>query len=411
MDNISKSESVINKLYDKLTYFDVYGGSVFVSIVLIVIPLVVCSYFFIMKNAQPIKNDWAAQRCHPYVIPFAGMINKPDDKTSFEFTEENLSFCVQNILTSMTGYLVEPITYVTSALTTFFDDLTQLFQKLRMVMSNVRSAISDIAKEILGRIANIMIPLQNILIKFKDSMAKLKGILVTSLYTSMGAFLAFKSLLGSVVQITTLILVMFAGVVIAMWILGFFFPPMLAIASGGSILFAVIAAILLPLISFMKDHLDLNIDSSIPSLPGRPSCFDKDTLLKMRDSSFKKISDIEVGDILFNDDKVTAKMKLNSTNIDMFELNGGTIVVSGCHRVKHDGQWIYVNEYPEKNRITHYSEPFIYCLNTESKRIWVDTLEFCDWDEVFEKESEELLNHINKSMNMNMDIVQVLVTQ
>lgn len=394
MDKISKSESVINKLYDKLSFFDVYGGSVFFCLVLLVVPLVICVYCYIMKNTYPIKNDWVAQRCHPYVIPFAGMINKPDDKTAFEFTEENLAFCVQNILTSVTGYLVEPITFITSSLSELYNELANMLQDLRNILANIRSYVNDMAKEILGRIANIMVPLQNILIKFKDAMGKMKGILATSLYTAMGAFYAFKSLIGAIVQVVILLLIIAAGMIIALWIVGFFFFPSAILAAVSTVLFALILAFCVPIIVFMKDHLHIQPGKSLPGLPAKPSCFDKNTLLKMNDHTYKKISDIEAGDILFNNDRVTAKMKLDSTNTKMFHIN--EIIVSGCHRIMYEGHWKYVCDVSASELVNNYSEPFIYCLNTESKRILINNSEFCDWDEIFEKEAVELLDLVNK---------------
>ena len=77
-----------------------------------------------MINIQPIKDDWVNQRCNPKVIPFAGLINKPDDGTSVsDFTSENFNYCIQNILTDVTGYAVQPITGMTDALTSLYSDL------------------------------------------------------------------------------------------------------------------------------------------------------------------------------------------------------------------------------------------------------------------------------------------------
>ena len=61
MDNISQSIHKINEMYTDLTYFDQYGGSVFIFIVLIIILCLVFAYATVMKNIQPIKDDVSHQ--------------------------------------------------------------------------------------------------------------------------------------------------------------------------------------------------------------------------------------------------------------------------------------------------------------------------------------------------------------
>ena len=89
MDNISvlNSADKINKLYNDLNYYDVYGGSVIFFIILIIILLLVWSYTSIMTNMQTIKDNWAVERCNPKVIPYAGFINKPEDSTIIQYTQ------------------------------------------------------------------------------------------------------------------------------------------------------------------------------------------------------------------------------------------------------------------------------------------------------------------------------------
>ena len=95
MDNIAKE---INSLYNKDGYYEKYGISLLVSILIILIFFVGWAYFKIMTDIKPIKDDWFNQRCNPKVIPFAGLINKPDGMSTFQFTGENFVGCTQSIL-------------------------------------------------------------------------------------------------------------------------------------------------------------------------------------------------------------------------------------------------------------------------------------------------------------------------
>ena len=87
MDNINIKK--ISKMYENLTYFDQYGSSLLLFILISILLFIFYSYCFVMTNIEPIKNDWPNQRCNPYNIPFAGLINKPDDMTATEFTKLN----------------------------------------------------------------------------------------------------------------------------------------------------------------------------------------------------------------------------------------------------------------------------------------------------------------------------------
>lgn len=45
----------------------------------------------------------------------------------------------------------------------------------------------------------------------------------------------------------------------------------------------------------------------------------------------------------------------------------------------------FVKDHPEAIEIHGYKEPFIYCLNTSSKEIILNGLEFLDWDELHDE--------------------------
>ena len=88
----------LKSMYDNQTYFDQYGSSVIMLIILIFVLICVISYCLIMVNAQPIIDDWPNQRCNPLVMPFAGFINKPSNMSRLEFTAGNFNDCLNNIL-------------------------------------------------------------------------------------------------------------------------------------------------------------------------------------------------------------------------------------------------------------------------------------------------------------------------
>lgn len=385
MDNISQSAKTIKGMYEKLSYFDQYGGSVFIFLILLVILFVIVSYTIVMRNVQPIKDDWVNQRCKPQIIPFAGIINKPDNMSMIEFTGQNFTDCMQNILIGVTGNAVQPITYMTLAIREVFQAIAAAIQNVRTMLSSIRSNMTSIAQEILGRVANIMVPIQQILIAFRDAMGKVKGILTAGLYTSLGSYYALKAMLGAIVQFIIIILIVLAALIISMWIIPFTWP----VAATMTAIFISISVPLAIIIGFMVDVLHVQTDFSMPGVPSQPACFDKNTLLRMNNGTYKKIYEVEVGDILHNNVKVNAKMKLDATKETIYNLNG--VLVSSMHQVKYNNQWIHVCEHPERKVVENYLEPFLYCLNTSTKTIEISGNIYLDWDELDELSIREIL--------------------
>lgn len=59
------------------------------------------------------------------------------------------------------------------------------------------------------------------------------------------------------------------------------------------------------------------------------------------------------------------------------------IVVTGNHSVyHHEKGWISVEEHPESSKLEIFDEPFVYCINTDSKTICLGNVIYADWDDL-----------------------------
>jgi hypothetical protein len=381
-NDINTSIKKINKLYDHLTYFDLYGNSVLFFIIITLIVFLVYSYSVVMVNSNAIKADWVNQRCNPKVIPFAGFINKPDDQGIFDYTGDNFSFCIQDILTKITGYAVQPFDFIINFLSAIFDDIKNAVNIIREFLASIRTKFSEIAENILTRILNMLIPIQRIFIALRDSFAKSQAVLTAGLYTSLGAYYTLQSLLGAIAELIIEILIAMAIICVALWIC----PFTMGMAATLTAVFISISIPLTIITVFMVDVLNVQTEG----IPPVPNCLDKNTLIQMNDLTYKKIIDIKLGDILLNNNKVTSIIKVNAKGSDMYNLNG--IIVSGTHILKYNNKWIKVSEHPFSKLIEVYDESYLYCLNTSSKIIIINDLIFTDWDEIYENNLEKILN-------------------
>ena len=372
----------IKKMYDKLTYFDQYGGSFILFIIITLIIIILISYFHTMINVQPIIDDWANQRCNPIYLPFAGFITRPEGVSISDYTAENFTYCSQNILSSITGFAVQPLTLITQSLQSVANIVKNEIQSIRTMFAKIRSSMQGISEEIMGRLMNIMIPLMQIIISFKDLVSKIQGTMTAGLFTLLGSYYALKALMGAIAQFIISILIALAIMIAAFWIVPFTWGA----AMANTVIFVAIAIPLSIILAFMVDVLKVNTNLSIPKV----KCFDKNTLIRMNNGIEKKISQIEPGEILSNNNIVTAKIKVEREGSTMYFLNN--VLVSDSHIVNFNNKWIRVGEHPNACIYHSYNENFLYCLNTSKKIIEINNTIFTDWDEIYDENLNKVLN-------------------
>ena len=364
----------IKKMYEKVGYFDQYGGSVILFILVSIVLFLLISYCYIMINAQPIVDDWANQRCKPSVMPFAGFLTHPEGISASDYTKQNFNYCTQNILSSISGFALQPLTFTTNMLSNTANQITSDLQSVRGMFDKVRNMFMSVVQEIMGRLMNIMIPLQQIIIGFKDLIGKIQGSMTAGLFTMLGSYYTLKSLLGAIAQFIVTILITLSIMIAAFWAV----PVTWGAAVSSTAIFVAIAIPMSVILAFMVDVLKVQTNLKIPKV----KCFDKNTLLEMNNGEKKKIIDIAVGDILKNNNKVTAKFKVKREGSTMCKLGITNIIVSDSHLVKCNGEWIRMFKHPEAEKMPNYNEPYLYCLNTSNKNIVINGYEFSDWDEI-----------------------------
>ena len=382
MDSDSSLQN-IKKMYEKMTYFDQYGASVLLFIIITIILLIFISYCYAKINAQFIIDDWANQRCKISVLPFAGFITHPEGVSATDYTYQNFTECTQSILSNMTGTMVEPLTYIINSTNSVLDEIKNSLNAIRAMFDKVRTFFQAMAEEVMGRIMNIMIPLQKIIISFKDVIGKIQGTMTAGLFTLLGSYYTLKSLLGAIAQFIIIILISLAVLIAVFWILPFTW----GVAAANTAIFIAIAIPLAIIIAFMTDVLKVQTTYNIPSI----KCFDGDTLILMNNGKQKKISEIVAGDILYYNNEVTAIIKVESKGSIIYKLHD--ILVSDSHIIQYKDKWIPVSKHPDAIECCFYDKPFLYCLNTSNKIININHNIFTDWDEIYDSYISEVKNN------------------
>ena len=363
----------IKKMYDKLTYFDQYGLTFTIFILITTALVIFISYCYAKIHAQPIIDDWPNQRCKPNIIPIAGFITHPEGISALDYTAQNFTNCTQSILSNITGTMVEPITFIVNMFKSVMAEVMAAIQSIRSMFDKVRTLFQEISEEIMGRIMNFMIPLQQIIISFKDLLGKVQGVMTAGLFTLLGSYYALKSLMGAIAEFIIIILITLAALIVVFWIIPFTW----GFAISSTVIFILIAIPLIIVLVFFLDVLQVSPSLSIPTL----KCFDENTLINMNDGTKKKISEIKTGDLLFENNEVTSVIKVEAKGSSIYYLDN--IIVSDSHIVKYNDKWIPVSKHPHAIKYEFYIKPYLYCLNTTNKIISIDNYVFTDWDEIY----------------------------
>ena len=400
MDNTDKELQPIIHMYDNLNYFDQYGATFVVFILITLVLLILITYCHVKIHSQPIIDDWNNQRCKPNILPFAGFITHPEGVSAIDYTAQNFNYCMQGILSNISGIMLEPITFVTNAINDIISSVTDAINDIRAMIDKVRTFFQTVAQEIMGRIMNIMIPLQQIIISFKDLVGKIQGAMTAGLFTLLGTYYTLKSLLGAIAQFLIIILIALAALIFMFWV----FPFTWGFAISNTVIFVAISIPLAIMLAFMSDVLQVQTNLSIPGLTQpSSSCFDENTLISMNNGTKKKICEIQVGDILLNNNEVTSIFKLSSNGCKMYKL-GGNIIVSSTHILNYKDKWIYIPEHPDAIICDSYKSPFLYCINTINKTISIDNYLFTDWDEIYDNDIEYIKTNRYVKINDTSDI-------
>lgn len=384
--------NTIKEIYSKKGYLDKYGGSVFLTGLAFFIFFILFSYFYVMNNLKPIKADWNNQRCSPSVIPFAGIINKPDNMSTFDFTGKNFSGCVNNILLTISKNFFKPITYVISLIGNLTNELVKNVQSIREKIAGMVKNLESIDNQIMTRIFNFLMPIQYIFIKLKDIFRKTQGILVTSIFSVINGYFAIKSFIGAFLEIMIGILVIIVGIIVPLMLFFFTWP----LAVPGLTAFGIISAFLLTIIIGLSNVVDMT-DRSLPPKPGFSRCFDENTEILLKNGKVKTIKNIEINDILEDGSYVTAKFKLSASGVNMY--NYKNIIVSGSHKVLINGIQTKIEQLKNVYYINDYRKQYIYCLNTSNKEIKIKNEIFCDWDEINSNLLDKIKNKLGDKLS------------
>ena len=210
----------------------------------------------------------------------------------------------------------------------------------------------------------------------KDTLNKMNGVLATIMHTLLAQFNAMKSYIATLIDVIIIGMIASSLIILKLWLIPFSWP----VAIPATVFYVVIMTFMI-IIKVNMSRILLISSGQVPAKPGKPSnCFHKDTMIKTKKGE-TKISELNPGDVLMNDDVVTGVFKTCGLKNTYYDLNG-TIVTGNHHVYNSEIGWVRVKNDPRAIKMPEMKQQYVYCLNTKSKKIKIKEELFMDWDEV-----------------------------
>lgn len=381
------------KLYKRAGYFERYGGSVFITIILIFFFYFSISFFIAISNISKVTDNWEEHRCKYHILPFAGLLKRPENTSVSQYTKDNLGYCLNKSMDSSTDALLTPIYFIIMVIMIIFNSVFSIFSYIYVQLEFYISFIILFLKGIRGYIINFIFELQKMILVIKDSIQKTFGIFTGIIYFFISLLLMIVGMIALTYYTGIALIVIITTVVVA----GELAIPFIGqILAAITLAFAVAMGIILKPFGGLVDCLlqtplncnqSLNLTSNTPSIPQPGSCFHADTRIHMKDNTYKKIKDIHIEDVLHDNSIVNGIIKTKYIDEEFYTIdnkndkhNENNIIVTGSHLVLHNNKWIYVKDYIYANKIK-IAPKFVYCLSTSTNKINIQNHIFHDWND------------------------------
>ena len=241
----------------------------------------------------------------------------------------DMTSCVQNVMFNSMDEFLKPITGMFSNLADFGSSITSQLQGVRNVIYMIRDKIMKITELCFSYIMKVMLIFYRFQLVLRNILSRLVGIILSMVYVMQGGVYLGESIWNGV-------------------------PGQIIRAIGSKKI---------------------------------GNCFDGNTMIKLQNGIIKKISDIEIGDVLETNSIVVSTMKiLNLYKEPYYTLPNGVndelIYVSGTHYVFNTKLNMYHIVELHKDAIkTQIVPDMFYCLITEDNKIKIGNQIFWDWED------------------------------
>lgn len=157
-----------------------------VGFLLILILLSVGLYFIVgLSDIKEIKENWSKHRCKASVMPFASVYG-------FD-TEENFTYCMNNIMTQEAGPLLTPVFQILGTILGSISVIITTINSFRVQIATMMGGINTIFQNFTDRMSQLTAKVKLSAARIKSLMLRLYGIFFAIIYMSISGVRALNN--------------------------------------------------------------------------------------------------------------------------------------------------------------------------------------------------------------------------
>ncbi len=217
----------INKIYQKNTYLERYGGSLVFSIFAVLCVALYFTYMHIQNNAAAIRNHWPKHKCNPLYMPFAGLIMNPTNMSKLDFSIQNFSDCSQIIMKDIMQVVLAPIEASSILIGASISILTGVMSSFMGAISNLRDLFGSALGKTGDKQSNVATSIAKLTNTVKNFLGKGEGVLATTTYIFFSVYAIFSSFFYVLLIGAFLVLLLMYVIMYTLW--GLFLALLFAI--------------------------------------------------------------------------------------------------------------------------------------------------------------------------------------
>lgn len=145
-----------------------------------------------MKNLQ---ENWGSYRCNPAIIPIAGYLAPSGSTMS---TSDNMSYCIQSMMTSFAPTILQPLTFIQGKTTGMMTNLTDSMYAAREQQSKATKQSAGMFGSIYSMFGNVVVVFHVIIIKLIAAQGRTSAIMTTLMHVLITTKLTFESMWNGV---------------------------------------------------------------------------------------------------------------------------------------------------------------------------------------------------------------------
>ena len=373
------------------SFYDMYGGSIFISSVVCLLFIFIVGYIGYTLFLDNVRSNWNKLQCTPPYMLIADKVIQDSSRTPEQIREDNFNICLDEIEKTSFKTVEPQITRANEILKKETENVTKSIEQTDKDLEKVKEIQTSHYDSIQGTFKYVSFVSQTIVSQMKDFLARFGAMTITGVYTMEKSFDAFISGIQRMRKIA-LAMISFMALFMVSLLPSFFYSPLLTTF----LMITTAMTGILPIVGIMVHSISYSTTLTNPNIVPA-ACFHKDTLIEI-DNRFVPMSDILPGDIIGDNVRVTSTIKIMCPE-DQKMIRYKGIIMTNEHRI-HKGNLCIETECIPGAKQIDVKPTYLYCLNTNTKRIPILDEEFTDWDDVDKREIKEL-NDTCQLDNMN----------